>query len=346
MSISNTAHACLLAYMDQQARLNGVKREGTVLQFSVDPAVQQRLEKAKMESSPFLKQINSWGVTEQEGEKIGIGVVGPIASTNTSTTDRREPVSLHTLTAHRYRCEQTNFDTFLSYTQIDAWSGHPQFQQMISDQIARQEANDRLMMGFNGTSRAAKSDRTQHPLLQDVKKGWLQHLRDDAPQRIMKGITLTQRDEDGKIVAKGKYARHDVLVYDARTSLLDPWHRNAPGLIAIVGYQLTTQKNFKILNQHSESQPNMEMLAGNELMQLSTLGGIPVMPVPFFPDGTILITTFKNLSVYWQKDKYRRVIKDEPEYNRLATYSSSNEGYVIEDNGLACLIEDINYATP
>ncbi|WP_083764664.1 P2 family phage major capsid protein [Sodalis glossinidius] len=127
---------------------------------------------------------------------------------------------MHTLTAHRYRCEQTNFDTFLSYTQIDAWSGHPQFHQMISDQIARQEANDRLMVGFNGTSRAAKSDRAKHPLLQDTKKGWLQHLREDAPQRIMKGITLTQRDEDGKIVAKGKYAHLDALVYDALTSLL------------------------------------------------------------------------------------------------------------------------------
>ncbi|MDE9483369.1 P2 family phage major capsid protein [Xenorhabdus bovienii] len=59
-------------------------------------------------------------------------------------------------------------------------------------------------------------------------------------------------------------------------TLLDPWHQSAPGLLAITGSRLTTQKNFKILNQHSQHNPNMELLAGNELMKLSTLGGLPV----------------------------------------------------------------------
>lgn len=345
MSLSNEGRQQYLSYLDQQGKLNGVRREGDSIQLTVTPAVQQRLEKAKMEASPFLKEINSVGVTEQEGEKIGVGINRTIASRNTSTTERREPVSVHDLKANRYRCEQINFDTFVSYTQIDAWNDHPEFQQLISQQIVQQEANDRLMIGFNGTSCALKSDRAKNPLLQDVNIGWLQHMRDNAPERVMKGITITSRDEDGKIIKKGDYGNYDAAVYDAVTSLLEPWHQNAPGLLAITGSRLTTQKNFKILNQHSQNNPNIELLAGNELMKLSTLGGLPTMKVPFFPDGTIWITTFKNLSLYWQKGKYNRYIKNEPEYNRIATYAQSNDGYVIEDYGLSCLIEGISLAS-
>ncbi|MDE9552530.1 phage major capsid protein, P2 family [Xenorhabdus bovienii] len=344
MSLSNEGRQHYLSYLDQQGKLNGVDREGDSIQLTVSPAVQQRLEKAKMESSPFLKEINSIGVTELEGEKIGVGINRTIASRNVSTSDRREPVGVHDLQANRYRCEQTNFDTYIGYTQIDAWAGHPEFQQLISQQIVQQEANDRLMIGFNGTSCALKSDREKNPLLQDINIGWLQHLRNKAPGRVMKGITLTSRDEDGKIIKKGQYGNYDSVVYDAVNTLLDPWHQSAPGLLAITGSRLTTQKNFKILNQHSQHNPNMELLAGNELMKLSTLGGLPVFRVPFFPDGAIFITTFKNLSLYWQKGKYNRYIKNEPEYNRIATYAQSNDGYVIEDYGLSCLIEDISFA--
>ncbi|MDD9341762.1 MAG: phage major capsid protein, P2 family [Providencia heimbachae] len=344
MGISNEGYAEYLSYLDQQGRLNGVQRQGAAMNFSVNPAIQQKLEKAKMESSPFLSQINSFGVVDQEGDKVSIAIKGPLASTNTSTTDRRNPSHVADEDSSQYRCTQTNWDTAIPYTYLDAWAGHPEIQPMISQLIAQQEANDRLMIGFNGIKRAAKSDKQNNPLLQDVNIGWLQHLRSKAAQRVMSDVSVTSRDEDGKIVEKGTYATLDSMVYDAKTSLLDSWHRNAPGLIAITGSNLFTQKNFKIMNQHSEQNPNMEMLAGNELLSLSSLGGLPVMQVPYFPDGAILLTTFKNLSVYWQKGKYRRVIQDEPQYNRVATYSSGNEGYVIEDYGLSCLIEGIHYA--
>lgn len=344
MPMSNEIRQLFLSYLDRQGSLNGVKREGDSIQLSVDPSVQQKLEKAKMENNPFLKEVNSFGVTEQEGEKVGISVKGTIASRNTSTTERRQPASVHDLSGSRYRCEQTNFDTYIPYTQLDAWAGHPKFQSLISQQIAQQEANDRLMIGFNGLKCELKSDRTANPLLQDINIGWLQHIRNHAPQRVMSGITLTSRDEDGKIIKKGDYGNHDSLVYDAVNSLLDPWHQSAQGLIVITGSRLVTQKNFKILNQHSQNNPNNELLAGNELMKLSALGGLPIVKVPYFPEGAMLITTFKNLSVYWQKGKYSRFIKNEPEYNRIATYANSNDGYVVEDFGLSCLIEDINFA--
>lgn len=123
MGISNESLANYLSWLDQQARLNGVRREGSSLNFSVDPAVQQRLEKAKMENSPFLKQINSFGVTDQEGQKVFGSVNGPIAGTNDSTTERRQPEQVNEENSDDYRCDKTNWDTFIPYSWLDAWRG-------------------------------------------------------------------------------------------------------------------------------------------------------------------------------------------------------------------------------
>ena len=45
--------------------------------FSVAPTVQQKLENKIQESSDFLKSVNIIGVTELEGQKVGIGISGP-----------------------------------------------------------------------------------------------------------------------------------------------------------------------------------------------------------------------------------------------------------------------------
>jgi len=75
------------AYLDQVAKLNGV--DSAAEKFTVEPSVQQTLETKIQESSEFLSGINMVGVAEQMGDKIGLGVSGPIASTtNTTTTDR------------------------------------------------------------------------------------------------------------------------------------------------------------------------------------------------------------------------------------------------------------------
>ncbi len=53
------------------------------------------------------------------------------------------------------------------------------------------------------------------------------------------------------------------------------------------------------------------------------------------------MTTLSNLSIYFQNDRRRRHIKDEPERDRIADYQSSNEAYVIEDMGLVAMVENI-----
>jgi len=86
---------------------------------------------------------------------------------------------------------------------------------------------------------------------------------------------------------------------------------------------------------------NQEENAADQIVTKARLGGLPIVDAPFFPAGTVLVTTLSNLSIYFQEGARRRHVKDEPEYDRIADYQSSNDAYVIEDFGLVALVENI-----
>lgn len=285
-------------------------------------------------------------MTDQKGEKILLDTTGPIARTNTSYdgTKRRNPNNVVDLKNRKYQCEQVNYDTFISYPQLDAWAAHPDFQSRVSTQIARQVALDRIMIGFNGTSHADESNFSTNKLLQDVNVGWLEHIRTDASERVMNDVTLTSRNMDNTVAHAGKYANADALVQDARSSLLDEWHKEADDLVVIMGRNLFNSLRLPVLNSISGKNPNAELLAGQLILSSRTIGGLGVFLAPFFPDSTMLITSFNNLSIYWQKGTMRRLMKDEPEYNRIATYQSINDAYVVEDYGKCAMVTGLKFA--
>ncbi|MCR8956267.1 phage major capsid protein, P2 family [Variovorax sp. S2] len=324
----------LTSYFAQLATINDVS--SVTERFNVVPRVQQTLETKMQESSSFLQSINLIGVTEQIGAKVGVGVSGPIASrTDTSVNGTRQPRNVVALDSNEYRCVQTNFDTFIRYATLDAWAGFPDFQNRVRDAIIRRQALDRIAIGFNGTSVAATTNLANNPLLQDVNKGWLQQLRESAPQNVV----ATGDTTPGKIIVGtgGDYANLDAVVFDAIT-LLDEWHQQDPGLVAVVGRSLMHDKYFPMVN--AENAPT-EMLAADIVISQKRVGGIKAVTVPFFPANKVLITTLDNLSIYWQRDARRRNLKDVPEKDRIENYESSNDAYVVEDLGRAALVENI-----
>ncbi|KAF1021902.1 MAG: hypothetical protein GAK30_01591 [Paracidovorax wautersii] len=324
------------AYFAQIATLNGV--DSAVQRFNVDPRVQQKLETRMQESSAFLQRINIIPVTEQIGDKVGIGVSGPIASrTDTSGTAVRQPRNVTTLDSNRYECVQTNSDTFIRYATLDAWAGFPDFQNRVRDTILRRQALDRMTIGFNGTSAAANTNIATNPLLQDVNKGWLQQYREHAAENVMAAGKAAGKVVIGDTSAAGDYANLDALVFDAQT-LLDAWHQGDTGLVAIMGRSLLHDKYFPLVNQN---QPSTETLASDIVISQKRVGGLQAVTVPYFPDNKILVTTFDNLSIYYQRDARRRNLKDVPERDRIENYESSNDAYVVEDYGRGVLIENI-----
>ena len=160
----------------------------------------------------------------------------------------------------------------------------------------------------------------------------------------MNDVTLTSRNMDNTVAHAGKYANADALVQDARSSLLDEWHKEADDLVVIMGRNLFNSLRLPVLNSISGQNPNAELLAGQLILSSRAIGGLDVFLAPFFPDATMLITSFNNLSIYWQKGSMRRLMKDEPEYNRIATYQSINDAYVVEDYGKCAMVTGLKFA--
>ena len=333
--MQNATRALFNAYAAQIATLNGVPSAANL--FAVAPTVQQKLESRIQENSGFLMAINVMPVDEMQGEKIGVGVDGPIASrTNTANADRstRDAASLG---GQGYQCAKTNYDTHIKYVTLDSWAKFPDFQLRLSRAIQERCALDRIMIGFNGTSVAADTNRMNNPLLQDVNKGWLQYLRENAPERVM-----THGGTAGKIVVGGgagaDYATLDGLVYDAYHSLLDPWHAEAGDLVAVVGRGLMHDKLFPLVD--GQNAPT-EMLAADIVRSQRRLGGLQAVTVPYMREGAVLITSLKNLSIYYQAGARRRALIENPKRDRIETFESSNDAFVVEDLGKACLLENI-----
>lgn len=355
------------AYVSQIALLNSVDNAST--KFSVDPVVEQRLEGKMAESSEFLSAINVTPVIEQTGQTLGLGTTRTMAGrTDTSGAGRRNPTDpTGNSETNLYFCRQTNFDWSMRYALLDAWRHRPEFETLLRDAILRQQARDRIMIGWNGTSAAATTNRGANPLLQDVNIGWLQNIRTRAAAQVFADGSLTVKSDGtnngalsaiyvkpgvelfeagkafnatgGSAHAVADYSSLDALVLDAKR-MLPEWHRGNTDLVVIVGHDLVDDKYFTIAQTTGATATEVEA-TDRILRSDKQIGGLPAVRVPFFPANGLLITTLANLSIYYQEGSRRRFLKDEPEADRIANYESVNEDYVVEDYELVALVENI-----
>jgi P2 family phage major capsid protein len=335
-------------YVENIANLNGIP-DATKL-FTVDPSIAQKIETKQQESVEFLGRINIYPVDELIGETIGVTISGPIASRTDTTTDDRQTRDPSGLVAQRYKCEETDFNTHLTYQKVDAWAKFDDFETRIRDAINTRQGLDRIMIGWNGTHVAPDSDLAAFPKLQDMNIGWLQEIRLKAPSRVMGSETTAGASDavagvtvaEPIIVGPGQeYRNLDALVFDA-VNLLDPWHQESTDLVVICGRKLLGDKYFPILNRTDDP---TEMLAGKVIVSQKTIGNLPAVRVPYFPDNALLITSLENLSIYVQEGSRRRKIEDNAKRKRIEDYQSSNEDYVVEDFGMVALVENISTVT-
>ncbi|WP_460408796.1 phage major capsid protein, P2 family [Pseudomonas amygdali] len=292
--------------------------------FSVEPSIAQELNEAITHKSDFLQRINVIPVTEIKGEKVFLGVSGPVTGrTNTKTKDR-EAKDASALDDDSYELFSTESDVSLPYAKIDAWAKFPDFQQRYAAAVQKQIALDRLMIGFHGTHAAAQTDIDAFPMLQDVNKGWLQIAREQIPEQV-----LSQGLAAGKITLGegGDYANLDALVHDTK-QMVDERVRDGGDLIAIIGSDLLAHDKAKLYSKQGDVPTEKERI---ELAQvIATYGGLPSFAAPFFPVNAVVVTSFDNLSIYFQDSSWRKQTVDNPKRSRVEDYNSRNEGYVIE----------------
>ncbi|WP_371916462.1 phage major capsid protein, P2 family [Pseudomonas sp. PIC25] len=303
-------------------------------EFNVTPSMAQTLNDKITASSTFLARINVIGVSEIKGQKVMMGLNGPATGrTNTNNADR-VPRNLLDLDAKGYELFDTHTDVALKFASIDAWAKFKDFAQRYSAAVQRQIALDRIMIGWNGISVAEDTDRTANPLLQDVNKGWLQIAREQAPQQVLtQGTKAAGKIQIG---ATGDYANLDALVHDV-SLMIEEEFRDGGDLVAIIGRDLLAHDKSKLYAKQGDTPSEKERI---ELAQVvATYGGLPSYTCPFFPSKGVVVTSFDNLSIYFQDDSWRRHLLENPKRSQMEDYNSRNEGYVIEQLGKFAGIE-------
>lgn len=303
--------------------------------FSVEPSIAQELNDAITAKADFLQRINVIPVTEIKGEKVFIGVSGPVTGrTNTKTTDRvaKDASALENST---YELSSTESDVGLPYAKIDAWAKFPDFHQRYSAAVQKQIALDRIMVGFHGEKAAAQTDIETYPMLQDVNKGWLQQLREQAPQQVLK-----EGKTPGKVTMGpgGDYENLDALVHDTK-QMVDERLRDGGDLVAIIGTDLLAADKAKLYAKQGDTPTEKERIEDAQV--IATYGGLPSFSVPFFPVNGVLVTSLDNLSIYFQDSSWRKQTVDNPKRSRVEDFNSRNEGYVIEQLEKIALTENV-----
>lgn len=303
-------------------------------EFNVSPTHAQTLNEKITLSSAFLQRINVIPVSEIKGEKVMLGVNGSVTGrTDTSNADRVARNVLG-LDGNGYELFETHSDVGLKYSTIDAWAKFKNFAQLYAAAVQKQIGLDRIMIGWNGTSVAATTDRVANPLLQDVNKGWMQIAREQAPQQVLTQGTVTVGKI--KIGATGDYKNLDALVYDV-SLMIDEEFRDGGDLIAIVGRDLLANDKGKLYAAQGGTPTEKERL---EMAQVvSTYGGLPTFTCPHFPSKGVVVTSWDNLSIYFQDSSWRRQIVENPKRSQVEDYNGRNEGYVIEQLGKFAAIE-------
>lgn len=339
--MKNTTRFKLNAYMSVLAEINKIDLSALNSKFTIEPSVSQTLESKIQESSAFLQAINIMPVSEQSGERLGLGIGTTIAGTTDTTQKEREPTDPTYIDGDGYKCTQTNFDTALPYSKLDMWAKFSDFQVRIRDAIVKRQALDRIMIGFNGLKREKTSNRVQNPLLQDVNIGWLEKIRQEKPAQVL-GQHI---GDDGKVVSdkitvgkNGLFRNLDAVVMGAVSEKIGVQYQDDTELVVICGRQLLADKYFPLVNQ---SQPNTEALAADLIISQKRIGGLQAVRAPYFPANALLITRLDNLSIYWQEETRRRSIIDNPKRDRIENLESVNEAYVVEDYDCTCLVENI-----
>ena len=157
--------------------------------------------------------------------------------------------------------------------------------------------------------------------MQDLNKGWMQYMRENRPENI-----LVEGGEAGKIKMGpgGDYEGLDQAVSDLVAAIPLFLRR---GLVAFIGDDLVTQEKQRLYKAISLT-PTEKTTATQSLMMF---GGVNSWETPSnFPARGLVITPYRNMSIYVQEGSWRRALKEETEYDRWMDYNSRNEGYVVE----------------
>ncbi|WP_444894923.1 phage major capsid protein, P2 family [Microbulbifer sp. SSSA005] len=335
----NTTRLKFSTLVSQMAKTYGV--DSVEKSFAATPSIEQRIQDTIVEPFSFLQQINVIGVDELKGEKILGSATGMVGKRTDTTNNDRQTVDPLGLDPNGYECVKTEYDVHILYQTLDAWAKFPDFKDRFMNYVRKAIAHARIKHGFYGTHNAAVTNSATYPNGEDVNKGWFQHLREynAGAQIFSEGGTAGQI----RLGAGGDYENLDAMVHDVLQLVAEP-HRDGDDLVALIGRDLLAQDKAQLYTAQGQTPTEKERAENSAVTR--TYGGLLSHPVPFFPMRGLMITSWDNLSLYYQSGAVRQKIEDNAKRDRVEHYNTMNEAYVVETLDKAAGIEFANVKLP
>lgn len=281
-----------------------------------------------LKKNSFLGLINIIKTKNRVGDCFGIQLPIP-NSTNTDLHERTAEKS-YISPPHKFNCEQVNIDSYIRDEKLNALAGYldKDFIETLDFYLDKQTILGLLMVGFNGEKRADLSDHKAHKLAQDVKQGWLSKIRKNSVDKI---ITAP------KVGNGQQYKNINALIKDALEKIGDPI-KNKGDLVAICGRNVIADHPVIIEYNDLDTEKTALLTLSQKL-----IGGLRAVNAPYFPESSVLITSFDNLSLFVQTGTIRRIFKTVPELDRTENYFSMVIDFIVEDYNACALIENIEF---
>lgn len=272
----------------------------------------------------FFKLISIFKTEQEEGETVGI--VQLLGGTTDTRQNARKPKA--GFLRNKFNCEQVNFDSFISYQKLDAFIGETEnyFLEKYECFLNKQLQKSILMIGFNGLTRSNDSEPENNKLAQDVKKGWLQKIRDNAQEKGLSNVLNI-----GEISNSARFTSLNQAVKEG-VKRITPIYTDGD-LIAICGRGVIGEKPLE--NDATELKNSFVTRLQNPI------AGVKAIYLPYFPDDCILLTRLENLAFYFRKGTLRRGYSDKPENDLLTHFFSFSFDFVVENFDACCLLENI-----
>lgn len=315
---------------------NNVKAGKT---FNVEPSIAQKMEERVQQQNAFLKLINVIPVNDVSGQVLGFGAPRALMKRTTSETatgfHKRRPTNPSGLKKRDYKCEDYESDALITWEQLDQWAHLPDYYQKFRTIVQVAQATDRLRLGWHGQYRADNTDPVANPQLEDMQRGWLQYLIENAPEQVL-GISPSQTDPLGYTVdpihvgvgagANG-FESLDSLVYHLRQTKIDKIFRFNTNNVAILGDELVSKDNQGLFDGAISP---LERVARAMYLESQDFGRTKIERSDEYPERGLMVTQTSLLSYYYQAQSIRRKIEDDHEEKGIVDYNYGRHDFVIE----------------
>ncbi|EIE5007023.1 phage major capsid protein, P2 family [Salmonella enterica] len=264
--------------------------------FAIQPPRETMLRDALMQTAaPFLNLINIMLVDQLVGQVISTG--NPQLFTGRRESERfTRPLGY---SGNEYRLYEVDSGSTLDYATLTSWANagtEHEFYNRLQEFFNKSVANDLLRVAFNGTHAVKNTDPVANPNGEDVHPGWHQIVKERSPKQIITDKVILNRETEG-----GDFISVDGLVADIIYTCLPPEFRQHPDLVVLASQNIIAADAVSMMNRIDRPSEKVAAAFMNR-----EIAGRKAFSPPFMPDNRVIVTTLRNLHMYFQSGTQQR----------------------------------------